>query len=242
MIKLKQISKSYPLGEVEVKALKGLDLKIDRGEFVSIMGPSGSGKSTILNIIGALDLPTAGEYKLEDFDITQLGDQELSRIRNKHFGFVFQSYNLFPELTAIENVMVPLVYNRIPRTERKEKASSLLVSMGLEDRLNHFPGQLSGGQQQRVAVARAVANDPTLVLADEPTGNLATHQGQEIMNIFTRLHEEHGVTIILVTHDPQIASYGERMVGLRDGYKVLDKPIIGETTLSYVAEIMETTG
>lgn len=228
MIELKGVKKIYEMGEVEVQALKGIDVKIERGEFVSIMGPSGSGKSTLMHILGGLDLPEEGTYMLENVDITDLKDRELSRIRNHHFGFVFQAYNLFPELTALENVMVPLMYAGNSLKKRKERALELLESMGLNHRVNHYPGQLSGGEQQRVAVARALANDPTLLLADEPTGNLASHQGKEIMEIFSRLNTEEGVTIVLVTHDPLVGSYGKRLVGLSDGYVVADRPIIGE--------------
>lgn len=227
MIELKGVKKIYEMGEVEVQALKGIDLKIERGEFVSIMGPSGSGKSTLMHILGALDLPTEGSYLLENVDITELKDQEMSRIRNHHFGFVFQSYNLFPELTALENVMVPLMYAQKPVKERRERALTLLESMGLSHRVNHYPAQLSGGEQQRVAIARALANEPTLLLGDEPTGNLATHQGQEIMEIFRRLNEEEGMTVILVTHDPTVGCHGKRLVGLRDGSLVIDRPISG---------------
>lgn len=224
MIELKEVQKEYQMGEVQVQALKGLDLEIKRGEFLSIMGPSGSGKSTLLHILGGLDLPSAGEYFLEEVEISELSDRELSRIRNHHFGFVFQSYNLFPELTALENVTVPLLYAKKPVKERNARATELLTSLGMGQRLGHYPGQLSGGEQQRVAVARALANDPTLLLADEPTGNLATHQGQEIMKLFEQLHKT-GVTIVLVTHDPVVGAYGKRLVGLRDGHLVVDRPI-----------------
>ncbi len=237
MIELNGVRKIYEMGEVEVQALKGIDLKIERGEFISIMGPSGSGKSTLLHILGGLDIPTEGDYMLEGVEITELKDRELSRIRNHHFGFVFQSYNLFPELTAVENVMVPLMYARMAGKKRKEKAVQLLESLDLGHRINHYPSQLSGGEQQRVAVARALANDPTLLLADEPTGNLATHQGQEIMNIFKRLNEE-GVTIVLVTHDPVVGSYGKRLVGVKDGYLVIDRSIESDTLID-MAEIVQ---
>lgn len=230
MIQLQGVKKIYNMGEVEVQALKGIDLTIARGEFISLMGPSGSGKSTLLHILGGLDLPTEGQYLLENVDITELKDKELSRIRNHHFGFVFQSYNLFPELTAMENVMVPLMYARVGLKERRERALTLLDSMGLNHRVYHYPGQLSGGEQQRVAVARALANDPTLLLADEPTGNLASDQGQEIMDIFCRLNAE-GVTIILVTHDPTIGAYGKRLIGLQDGKMIIDRDISGDESI-----------
>ena len=178
MIRLEGIAKEYYMGDVVVRALDGIDLEIQRGEFVSIMGPSGSGKSTLLNILGVLDQPSRGAYYLEDVDITQLRDGELSKIRNRHFGFIFQAYNLFPELTALENVMVPLMYAGKPRRERRERAEELLAKVGMEHRLGHLPTQLSGGEQQRVAIARALANSPTLLLADEPTGEPGHRPGQ----------------------------------------------------------------
>lgn len=224
MIEMKGIKKIYEMGEVEIQALKGIDLSVQRGEFISVMGPSGSGKSTLLSILGGLDQASEGQYNLEGVDITELKDTEMSRIRNRHFGFVFQSYNLFPELTAMENVMVPLMYAKVGMKERKERAAQLLQSMGLGHRMDHYPNQLSGGEQQRVAVARALANNPTLLLADEPTGNLASHQGKEIMEIFTRLNAE-GVTVVLVTHDPTVGAYGKRLVGLKDGMVVIDRAL-----------------
>lgn len=179
MIKLQNITKQYYMGEIEINALDDVTLAIERGEFISVMGPSGSGKSTLLNILGVLDQPTFGTYLLEDVDITDLSDRELARIRNRHFGFIFQSYNLFPELNALENVMVPLAYAKKPKAERIKRAEELLQMVGMSHRLKHFPNQLSGGEQQRVAIARALANNPTLLLADEPTGNLATDQGKK---------------------------------------------------------------
>lgn len=241
MIELRNMKKTYVMGEIDVDALKGVDLTIERGEFVSIMGPSGSGKSTLMHILGGLDLPSEGSYLLEDVDVMDLADRELARIRNQHFGFVFQAYNLFPELTAVENVMVPLMYAKMGRKERKERATKLLKSMGLDHRINHFPGQLSGGEQQRVAVARALANGPSVLLADEPTGNLASHQGKEIMDIFRRLNEEEGVTIILVTHDPFVGGFGKRLVGLRDGLVVVDRPIEGEEAIDMTEIIQEAS-
>lgn len=221
MIRLEGITREYFMGEVEISALDQVNLEIDRGEFLSIMGPSGSGKSTLLNILGVLDQPTSGSYYLEDVDITELRDRELAQIRNKHFGFIFQSYNLFPELSALENVMVPLMYAGKPKSERKQRAQDLLSSVGMSHRLNHLPTQLSGGEQQRVAIARALANNPTLILADEPTGNLASDQGEEIMGILQELNST-GTTIVIVTHDPQISLYGKRLVQLRDGQIVAD--------------------
>ncbi len=210
------------MGNQEIKALNSVDLRIHRGEFLSIMGPSGSGKSTLLNILGVLDKPSSGSYFLEEVDVTWLKDRELAKIRNDHFGFIFQSYNLFPELTALENVMVPLMYAGKARRERREKAENLLASVDMGHRLNHRPTQLSGGEQQRVAIARALANDPTLILADEPTGNLATEQGAEIMEVLQSLNQK-GTTIVIVTHDPAISVYGKRLIQLRDGAIVSDE-------------------
>lgn len=224
MIRLEGIAREYYMGEVEIVALDQVNLEINRGEFLSIMGPSGSGKSTLLNILGVLDQPTSGAYYLEDVDITELRDRELAHIRNQHFGFIFQSYNLFPELTALENVMIPLMYGGKPKGERKKRAEELLSNVGISHRLNHLPTQLSGGEQQRVAIARALANNPTLILADEPTGNLASDQGDEIMGILQALNQA-GTTIVIVTHDPQISLYGKRLVQLRDGLIVADGPI-----------------
>lgn len=224
MIKLRGITREYFMGDVEIRALNNVDLEIQRGEFLSIMGPSGSGKSTLLNILGVLDQPTSGAYYLEDVDITELRDRELAKIRNRHFGFIFQSYNLFPELSALENVMVPLMYAGKPKRERRERAENLLADVGMGHRLNHLPTQLSGGEQQRVAIARALANNPTLILADEPTGNLATDQGQEIMGILQDLNSQ-GTTIVIVTHDPRISTYGKRLVQLRDGSVVSDDAV-----------------
>lgn len=212
------------MGRVEISALHEVDLEIKRNEFLSIMGPSGSGKSTLLNVLGVLDQPTYGTYQLEDVDITDLSDKELARIRNKHFGFIFQSYNLFPELNALENVMIPLTYAKQPKAKRISRAKELLETVDMSNRLKHFPNQLSGGEQQRVAIARALANNPTLLLADEPTGNLATDQGDEILRLLSKLNEQ-GTTIVIVTHDPHIPKFGKRLVKLQDGKVVSDGPI-----------------
>lgn len=227
MIRLEAISKTYYMGEQEIRALHQVSLELERGEFVAIMGPSGSGKSTLLNILGVLDQPSSGAYYLEGVDITQLRDKELAQIRNRHFGFIFQSYNLFPELTALENVMVPLIYAGTPRRERQRRAEELLAQVGMEHRLKHLPTQLSGGEQQRVAIARALANNPTLILADEPTGNLATDQGAEIMTILQELNRQ-GTTVVIVTHDPAVSAYGRRLVRLRDGMIASDQILARE--------------
>ena len=224
MIEIEKVNKIYDIGSVNITALDSVDLVIERGEFITIMGPSGSGKSTLLHILGILDLPTSGTYRLEGHEITTLPDRELSRIRNEHFGFVFQSFNLFPEFSAIENVVMPLAYARMPSRERKQKAQKLLEQVGLGHRLYHYPNMLSGGEQQRVAIARALANDPTLILADEPTGNLPSRMGLEILNLLYDLNDE-DVTVVLVTHDERIGSCGKRMIQIEDGRIRSDEPV-----------------
>ena len=216
MIELKGITKTYGRGEGAVGALAGVDLAIGRGDFVTIMGPSGSGKSTLLHLLGLLDAPTGGEYLLEGHPVHGLPDRELSRIRNRHYGFVFQSFNLLPELTALENAALPLRYAGVPRGEAAERAAGLLAQVGLAKRGHHYPAQLSGGEQQRVAVARAVANEPDVIMADEPTGNLPSATGGEIMELLRGLNEK-GVTLVVVTHDQRIGDLGRIKVRLRDG-------------------------
>lgn len=216
MITLKNINKFYDLGEVKVEALKGIDVTINRGDYCAIMGPSGSGKSTLMHIMGILDNPSSGQYLLEDYDITQLPDKELARIRNNHFGFIFQNFNLFPELSALENVMLPLSYAGVPYGKRKARAKELLEEVGLAHRLQHLPTMMSGGEQQRVAVARALSNDPDLILADEPTGNLPSERGHEIMDILEDLNRK-GVTIVMVTHSPDQGLRAKRKISIKDG-------------------------
>lgn len=216
MIELKGITKTYGRGEGAVGALAGVDLTIGRGDFVTIMGPSGSGKSTLLHLLGLLDAPTGGEYLLEGHPVHGLPDRELSRIRNRHYGFVFQSFNLLPELTALENAALPLRYAGVPRGEAAERAAALLAQVGLAKRGHHYPAQLSGGEQQRVAVARAVANEPDVIMADEPTGNLPSATGGEIMELLRGLNDK-GVTLVVVTHDQRIGDLGRTKVRLRDG-------------------------
>ena len=216
MIEMKKIEKRYDLGEVQVKALEDVSFKIERGEYIAVMGPSGSGKSTLLNILGILDLPTGGSYFLEGYDITRLPDREQARIRNKHFGFVFQSFNLFSELSALENVMLPMSYSGISASKRKNRAAELLDEMGLAHRFHHLPTMLSGGEQQRVAIARALANNPSLLLADEPTGNLPSDKGEEILAIIEKLNQN-GVTIVMVTHNNEQGMRANRRIDIMDG-------------------------
>jgi putative ABC transport system ATP-binding protein len=216
MITLKNISKSYDLVGGAVNALDNVSLTINRGEYVAIMGPSGSGKSTLLHILGILDTTTSGQYLLEDYDITALPDREHARIRNKHFGFIFQSFNLFSELSALENVMLPMSYAGVPFKKRREKAELLLEEVGLAHRMHHLPTMMSGGEQQRVAIARALANDPDVILADEPTGNLPSDKGEEIMKMLESLNAK-GVTIVMVTHNPEQGKRAKRRILIHDG-------------------------
>lgn len=216
VIQAENLTKVYKMGEVEVHALNGLSLKIARGEIVAIMGPSGSGKSTLMNIIGCLDRPTSGDYTLDGEPVARLTDDQLATIRNRKVGFVFQSFNLLSRATALANVELPLRYSGVQQG-RKEKARAALEAVGLADRLYHRSNELSGGQQQRVAIARALVNEPAIILADEPTGNLDTKSGQEIMELLLNLNREHGTTLIIVTHASDIAAHSQRIIRLRDG-------------------------
>jgi putative ABC transport system ATP-binding protein len=216
MIELKNVHKVYPMGEVGVPALRGINLTIHPGEFVAIMGPSGSGKSTLMHLLGCLDLPSDGVVQLDGKDITTLDEDTLAQIRGKKVGFVFQTFNLIPTLTAQENVELPLFFQGVPREKRRARAAELLRKVGLDGRLHHKPAQLSGGERQRVAIARALANDPEIILADEPTGNLDSESGKAILELLAQLHRE-GKTIILVTHNPEAAAYAQRIVRIRDG-------------------------
>lgn len=223
IIDIRNISKVYKMGDIEVHALRDISLKIREGEFVSIMGPSGSGKSTLMNILGALDQPTAGEYYLDGLDVSKLNERDLAIARNKKIGFVFQSYNLLKRTTALRQVELPLIYAGTPgRTARAEEA---LRSVGLERRMDHLPTELSGGQQQRVAIARALVNRPAMILADEATGNLDSKSGMEVLQIFQQLNEEQGITVVFVTHDPWTARHTKRLVMLRDGKVVADQDV-----------------
>lgn len=216
IIKLEEVSKEYKMGELVVEALKEVSLEIKKGDFVSIVGPSGSGKSTIMNMIGALDLPTKGSIFLDGINIKNLNESELAQVRGKKIGFVFQTFNLIPTLTALENVMLPMMFQNVDIMTRREKAESILKDIGLEHRFNHLPNELSGGERQRVAIARALANNPDVILADEPTGNLDSKRGKEIAEMFVKLNKD-GKTIILVTHDSEIAKYSKKIYNLKDG-------------------------
>ena len=226
LIELKNITKSYPLGELDLQILKGISLKIEQGEFVAIMGPSGSGKSTLMNILGCLDKPTKGSYKLDGKAVEKLSSDELAEIRNQKIGFVFQGFNLLSRTSALENVEFPMVYANVKPEIRKERAIKALTKVGLQDRMHHQPNQLSGGQQQRVAIARAIVNEAPIIFADEPTGNLDTKMSVEIMELFTKLNRELKRTIILVTHEEDIARYADRIIKIVDGEIHSDEMVV----------------
>jgi len=216
MIEIKDVTKVYRMGEVDVHALRGVSLRVEKGEFLSIMGASGSGKSTLMNVLGCLDSPTSGSYLLNGRDVSQLSDRQLARIRGRELGFVFQQFNLLPRTTALRQVELPLVYAGVMPGERRRRAREALETVGLSERVGHRPDELSGGQQQRVAIARALVNQPSIILADEPTGNLDSKSGEEILRIFQQLNAQ-GITVVFVTHDPEIAAVSRRIVRLRDG-------------------------
>ena len=236
VIDIQGITKTYVNGKLSVPVLHGIDLQVNKGEFVSIMGPSGSGKSTFMNILGCLDRPTTGSYRLHGDEVATLSDDELAFVRNKQIGFVFQSFNLLTKLTAVENVALPMIYAGMDKKTRNDRAAALLESVGLGDRMDHLPSELSGGQRQRVAIARALANNPAIIMADEPTGNLDSKSTIDVMNIFRGLYDE-GRTIILVTHEPEIATYASRNVVLRDGLIVEDSQNLNMTPVQEVPHV-----
>ena len=223
LIETTDLYKTYVLGDVSVHALQGVSISIERGEFVAVMGPSGSGKSTFMNILGCLDKPTSGKYILDGIDVTAPDLSKLAGVRNRKIGFVFQGFNLISRTTALENVELPMIYNHTPAAQRKKKALEALEAVGLAQRAYHMPNQLSGGQQQRVAIARSLVCDAPIIFADEPTGNLDTKMSIEVMDLFTRLNKEMGKTIILITHEPDIAQYASRLIKFKDGQKVSDE-------------------
>ena len=236
VIDIQGITKTYVNGKLSVPVLHGIDLQVNKGEFVSIMGPSGSGKSTFMNILGCLDRQTTGSYRLNGDEVATLSDDELAFVRNKQIGFVFQSFNLLTKLTALENVALPMIYAGMDKKSRNERAAALLSSVGLGERMDHLPSELSGGQRQRVAIARALANNPAIIMADEPTGNLDSKSTIDVMNIFRGLYDE-GRTIILVTHEPEIATYASRNVVLRDGLIVEDSQNLNMTPVQEVPHV-----
>jgi len=248
LITVQDLVKHYYVGEIVVKALRGVSLDIAQGEFVAVIGPSGSGKSTFMHILGCLDRPTSGQYVLEGRDISKLSRDELAAVRNQTIGFVFQGFNLLARTSALENVELPLLYTKVSLSaaERRKRAEEALETVGLSDRASHHPNQLSGGQQQRVAIARALMNNPSILMADEPTGNLDSRTSIEVMDIFQRLREEKGITTILITHEQHIAEYGSRIIGFRDGLIVRDRQnderrVAREELASLPAPTTETT-
>ena len=234
VISVRQLVKTYVVGDHQVKALRGVNLEVPRGEFLAVTGPSGSGKSTFMHIVGCLDKPTSGHYFLDGQDVSQMTKNDLAAVRNRKIGFVFQGFNLLSRTSALDNVELPLLYggSTMKTAERHRRAKEMLATVGLGDRVSHHPNQLSGGQQQRVAIARALINNPSILLADEPTGNLDTRTSIEVMGLFQRLNVEHGITVVLITHEHDIAEYGTRIVQFRDGVVVTDRKVTNRRTAS----------
>jgi putative ABC transport system ATP-binding protein len=229
VIRVQDVTKVYWMGDVEVQALKGVSFEVGDGEMIAIMGPSGSGKSTLMNVLGVLDQPSSGSYTIDDEEVADMNEAQMAEIRNRKIGFVFQSFNLLPKLTALANVELPMLYSGLfSRDEREERAIAALESVGLGDRLHHKPKELSGGQQQRVAIARSLVNDPAILLADEPTGALDSHSTEEVLGIFQRLNYEQGITIIFVTHEAEVANHCRRLVRIRDGLIEADRPVLDQ--------------
>jgi len=239
LIVVRDLTRTYHVGEVDVRALRGVSLDVQPGEFIALTGPSGSGKSTFMHLLGCLDRPTGGSYRLNGRDVARLSKHELARVRNKEIGFVFQGFNLLPRTNALENVELPLLYAHMPGKKRHALARAALDSVGLSDRMGHHPNQMSGGQQQRVAIARALVTNPVLLLADEPTGNLDSRTSVEVMDIFQRLNIEKGLTIVLVTHERDIAEYGTRVVSFRDGRVRSDEPVATRRTAATELEHLD---
>jgi putative ABC transport system ATP-binding protein len=242
IIVIEQLKKTYDLGEVKVEALRGIDVQIRRGEFVAIMGASGSGKSTFMNILGCLDRPTNGRYRLEGMDVSQMSSDQLAEVRNKKIGFVFQNFNLLSRTSALENVEVPLLYDGTAYRDRHARALAALKAVGLEARAEHYPSQLSGGQQQRVAIARSLVNRPAIILADEPTGNLDSETSVEIMGILQGLNAQQQITIVLVTHESEIARYAERVIVFKDGLMVEDRSVMDRMLVGKEKTVREELG